>query len=90
MEYDYYCDECGAECNRLYERKTESGQYCKECAEREKCACCGDYFHKDNVQWVEPVKNYLCGFCSMPENFNEAKAYIKPHYTLRTKSTALV
>ncbi len=30
MEYDYYCDECGAECNRLYERKTESWQYCIE------------------------------------------------------------
>jgi len=85
LENDYYCDECGAECNRLHPRLTESGQYCAECAKREKCACCGDEVSSECIKWIQPVQNYLCSHCAMTENYEEAKAYIKPHYTLRTK-----
>jgi len=52
------------------------GEYCPQCGDKEKCAACGEEYHKAQINFMNDVKNYICNGCI--HDYKCVANYIKP------------
>jgi DNA-directed RNA polymerase subunit RPC12/RpoP len=71
MHETFKCEDCGHifPDRKLARRNTQPGNYCPECADREKCAACGELVPNDRIAFKEDVKNYICVNCESDYQF---------------------
>jgi len=73
----FKCEACGAtgHINNLRHRITMPGDYCKACADNEKCAACGELYPVSFTTFKDDVKNIICDDCT--HLYHEVAKYIK-------------
>jgi hypothetical protein len=80
---NFVCHACNTRghINNLRHRITMRGEYCKACANYEKCAACGELCAIADAGFKDDVCNVICNGCA--GDYQDVKQFIKPIYSLK-------
>jgi len=83
MNEHFTCEACNTTCHTdaLRHRITMPGDYCKTCADMEKCAACGEIYPLAMASFKNDVRNVICNDCE--NDYQDVKKYIKPIYSIK-------
>ena len=73
----FICEACQTtgHIDALRHRITMRGDYCKTCADLERCAACGELYPVRFTTFKEDVRNVICSDCT--NHYHEVAKYIR-------------